>query len=160
MKAFGVSLKIWRRPEMFTVFRFKRRAHMFFLALYLCKLLKMISGWLQRLFLGKVISNLLVGCLQMEHLLFWQRLEIEVLTFQVLPTGKKRRQRTKYLRQLNFEPAKKLESFSCSQLLQKCFGFSRMQLWPSLGWQYYFWLCWLLGPLAWDNFQKTSLTCF
>ena len=47
----------------------------------------------------------------MEHLLFWQRLEIEVLTFQVLPTGKKRRQKTKYLRQLNFEPAKKLEPF-------------------------------------------------
>ena len=106
MKAFGVSLEIWRLPEMFTVFRFKRRAHMFFLALYLCKSLKMISGWLQRLFLGKVISNLLVGGLQMEHLLFWQRLEIEVLTFQVLPTGKRRRQRTKYLRQLNFEPAK------------------------------------------------------
>ena len=32
MKAFGVSLKIWRRPEMFTVSRFERRAHMFFSA--------------------------------------------------------------------------------------------------------------------------------
>ena len=89
------------------------------------------------------------------------RLEIEVLTFQVLPTGKKRRQRTKYLRQLNFEPAKnfKLNPFLAVNFCKSVSDFLDCKYDLPLA------ILFLIVLTAWSPgmrqfLRKTSLTCF
>jgi len=134
MKAFGVSLKIWRRPEMFTVFRFKRRPQMFFSAVSM-QVAENYFGMIAEIVFRKSHFKLISRLPANGTSTLLAKARNWSFDLSGFANWKEEASKDQIFATTEFRTSKKLqvESFSCSQLLQKCFGFSRMQLWPSLG---------------------------
>ena len=134
MKAFGVSLKIWYWPEVFTVLGLKGGHTCFFSAVSM-QVAENDFGMIAEIVFRKSHFKLISRLPANGTSTLLAKARNWSFDLSGFANWKEEASKDQIFATTEFRTSKKLQvgSFSCSQLLQKCSGFSRMQLWPSLG---------------------------